>query len=426
MKRMPYVQGLVWAVILFVLPLPLIQTLANGLPAIYNQEALAIQVGSIAYVWFLASIYLSTRPKWLDRLIGLPSIYFIHGMLSIFAIGLAYLHKSGTQSTGLIKLTGDWAFDLFIGLMLYSLIFMAGWLTNHIPLLAQIKRTLEHLFKHELSVWLHRLNLLAVVLVFIHVQLISYITSIHPYMWLFNSYSLLTLILYVGNKIRLAYYVPNGKLTQRRQLADDFYEFTIQLRHPGRLKVQAGDYLFINFPQVPQLKERHPFSVVNNVGTDGKIILAIRGDGDFTRQIQTLPLGTKVTIDGSYGRFDQLIQDHPDTPLVLIGGGSGVVPMLALIDAYPERPITLYYSAHRQSQLIYLTELQTLAAERANFTLYAQEGRFQPTEQLTQLTQPKASVYLISGPYQLGNSWQHALGERQIPRNQIYYEEFSW
>ncbi|WP_225352150.1 hypothetical protein [Secundilactobacillus similis] len=86
--------GLVWAIILFVLPLPLIQTLANGLPAIYNQEALAIQVGSIAYVWFLASIYLSTRPKWLDRLIGLPSIYFIHGMLSIFAIGLATCIKA--------------------------------------------------------------------------------------------------------------------------------------------------------------------------------------------------------------------------------------------------------------------------------------------------------------------------------------------
>lgn len=75
--------GLVWGVVLFVLPLPLIQTLAAGLPSIYASEALAVQVGSIAYVWFLTSIYLATRPHWLDRLIGLPSIYMVHGIAQL-------------------------------------------------------------------------------------------------------------------------------------------------------------------------------------------------------------------------------------------------------------------------------------------------------------------------------------------------------
>ncbi|WP_407887837.1 hypothetical protein [Levilactobacillus sp. N40-8-2] len=136
-------------IVLFVVPLPLIQALALGLPSIYASDALAIQWGSIAYVWFLVAIYLSTRPKWLDRLIGLPSVYFIHGVLSLLAIGLAFLHKEGTHSFGLIRQTGDWAFDLFLGLMVYSLVFMAGWLTSRFGVLRWIKRQLERLFHHE-------------------------------------------------------------------------------------------------------------------------------------------------------------------------------------------------------------------------------------------------------------------------------------
>lgn len=193
LKRLPYLQGLTWLIVLFVVPLPLIQALALGLPSIYASDALAIQWGSIAYVWFLVAIYLSTRPKWLDRLIGLPSVYFIHGVLSLLAIGLAFLHKEGTHSFGLIRQTGDWAFDLFLGLMVYSLVFMAGWLTSRFGVLRWIKRQLERLFHHELSVWLHRLNLVAVALVFIHVQLISYMTAIPSYIWLFNGYTAVAL-----------------------------------------------------------------------------------------------------------------------------------------------------------------------------------------------------------------------------------------
>jgi len=102
LKKHRYSLGLFWLIAIFVLPLPFLQTVTQGLPALYQSELLAIDWGVIAYVWFLLAIYLGTRPKWLDRLVGLPSMYLLHGILSIAAIGLAYLHKSGTQSTGWI------------------------------------------------------------------------------------------------------------------------------------------------------------------------------------------------------------------------------------------------------------------------------------------------------------------------------------
>ena len=55
-KSHNYALGLTWAIILFVIPLPMIQTLAVGLPAAYADEFQAIYFGAIAYAWTLVAI----------------------------------------------------------------------------------------------------------------------------------------------------------------------------------------------------------------------------------------------------------------------------------------------------------------------------------------------------------------------------------
>lgn len=427
LKKIPYVNGLVWLVILTVLPLPLIQTLGNGLPSIYARESLAIQLGSIAYVWFLVAIYLATRPKWLDRLIGLPSVYMIHGLLSMLAVGLAFLHKEQTSSYGLIKQTGDWAFYLFLGLMAYSLIFMAGWLTSRIKPLLQLKRWLEKMFHHELSVWLHRLNLVAVGLVFIHVQLISYINSIPAYMGWFNAYTAIVTALYLYQKLYNYRLRPTGKLIAKEQLAPNFYQFTIQMRHPKLIHVQPGDYVFINFPKQDHLKELHPFSVINEVGTSGKVVLAIRGDGDFTRQIQELPLDVQVGLTGGYGKFDSLLKDNPQAGLVLIAGGTGIAPMVAIMQANVDRQIDLYYSVHNAAELVYRTEFEQLAKQHPNIEVHLQQGRFDVSEIVERETiTGTEKLYLLSGSAAMGYAWRKTILAAGVDPHNVYYEEFSW
>ena len=92
-----------------------------------------------------------------------------------------YLHDQLLKSSGLIELTGEWSMNIFIGVIVYSLVFMAGWLTSRIRILMKIKKILEKIFKHELSMWIHRLNLVAALLAFLHVLLIPYIRSIIPF-----------------------------------------------------------------------------------------------------------------------------------------------------------------------------------------------------------------------------------------------------
>src|SRR5699024_5127402 len=140
---------------------------------------------------------------------------------------------------------------------------------------------------------------------------------------------------------------------------------------------------------------------------------------DFTREIQQLPLGAWIQVDGSYGRFTTFIHDHGSKDLVLVAGGSGIVPMISIITSYPDRPITLYYSAHRQADLVYANDLQQYAATHPKLTLHIQTGRFNSNVEAKHLPQ-KQTIYLLSGPNQLGHAWQQSLKRNNILPNDIY------
>lgn len=428
LKRRRYSFGLFWLISVFLVPLPFIQTLSDGLPPIYQSQFRAIYYGTIAYVWMLLAIYLSTKPKWLDRLVGLPEMYMVHGMISIAAIVLAYLHKEGTTSAGWIKTTGDWAFDLFLGLMVYSLVFLAGWLTNRVGILKQVKTFLESIFKHEFSVWIHRLNIVAVVLVFIHVQLIDYITAIKPFIYLFDVASALVLGFYLFSKFLKPLTYEHGTIVSNKMIAENVQELVIKLSRGSRINLLAGDYVFMAFPDIKGLKEMHPFSIVNDPKDSREITLAIRGDGDFTRFLAQVPNGARVNLDGGFGRYQEFLNDQPnDTNIVIIAGGIGVTPLLSTVSSNPDRKITFFYTARRQEDLLYQDKFAEWQ-NNTNFNGFIQAGRFSDEQVLNSLPQNWShnTVFLISGPSKMMHHWVRVLKRNGAGNGQIYFEEFSW
>ncbi|MCH4009898.1 FAD-binding oxidoreductase [Companilactobacillus sp.] len=424
LQKHRYSLWLFWLIAIFLLPLPFLQTLSAGLPTIYSGESQAIYYGTIAYVWMLFAVYLSTKPKWLDRLIGLPDMYMVHGILAIGAIVLAFLHKENTQSFGWIKTTGDWAFDLFLGLMIYSLIFMAGWLTNRIPILKKIKHTLEIIFRHELSVWVHRLNIVAVVLVFIHVQLISYIVAIKPFIVLFDVVSGLVLLSYLWAKFIAPTTYNNGTLVKNQPISDNIYELAIKLPNHAKIDLQAGDYVFISFPDIKGLKEMHPFSLATNPNTDENIDLLIRGDGDFTKKLQDLPRGTRVLIDGGYGRYQAFLKEQPENSnIVILAGGIGVTPLLSTIAANLNRKMQVFYTAHNPSDLLATNEFSQWS-QLKNFTMHQQVGRYKDDQIFSDLPDnwQQDTIFLISGPSTMMHHYAKSLKRQGASAGSIYYE----
>ena len=421
-----FIFNMIWLIVLLTIPLPLIVTIGNGLPEVFGSRVLAINLGVFAYSWMLSAIFLSSQPKWLDRIIGLPDMYIIHGVTAIFAVIFMYLHDQLLKSSGLISLTGEWAMYIFMAVIIYSLVFMAGWLTSRISILMRIKKMLEKIFKHELSMWIHRLNLVAALLAFLHVLLIPYVRSIAPFTVLVILYTVIAFGAYGHYAYNKYLNVKVGILKNIRKVDSYITEVTITTSKSILRKIEAGDFSFISFPNVKGMKEPHPFSILNIPERDGYVQMSIEGVGDFTKNLPKLEVGEKVNLTRGYGVLSSMIEKSgKNEKFVLIGGGIGVVPLLGLADKFDNKDITFLYTVKKDKKLLYQEKFE-LWNERSNFKSYSQNGRF-TTEQLDKyLPVGEEYNYIIAGPMVMNLVYEKMLKGKGIKKNRIFYEGFNF
>ena len=421
-----FIFNMIWLIVLLTIPLPLIVTIGNGLPEVFESRVLAINLGVFAYSWMLSAIFLSSQPKWLDRIIGLPDMYIIHGVTAIFAVIFMYLHDQLLKSSGLISLTGEWAMYIFMAVIIYSLVFMAGWLTSRISILMRIKKMLEKIFKHELSMWIHRLNLVAALLAFLHVLLIPYVRSIAPFTVLVILYTVIAFGAYGHYAYNKYLNVKVGILKNIRKVDSNITEVTITTSKSILRKIEAGDFSFISFPNVKGMKELHPFSILNIPERDGYVQMSIEGVGDFTKNLPKLEVGEKVNLTRGYGVLSSMIEKSgKNEKFVLIGGGIGVVPLLGLADKFDNKDITFLYTVKKDKKLLYQEKFE-LWNERSNFKSYSQNGRF-TTEQLDKyLPVGEEYNYIIAGPMVMNLAYEKMLKGKGIKKNRIFYEGFNF
>ena len=421
-----FIFNMIWLIVLLTIPLPLIVTIGNGLPEVFGSRVLAINLGVFAYSWMLSAIFLSSQPKWLDRIIGLPDMYIIHGVTAIFAVIFMYLHDQLLKSSGLISLTGEWAMYIFMAVIIYSLVFMAGWLTSRISILMRIKKMLEKIFKHELSMWIHRLNLVAALLAFLHVLLIPYVRSIAPFTVLVILYTVIAFGAYGHYAYNKYLNVKVGILKNIRKVDSNITEVTITTSKSILRKIEAGDFSFISFPNVKGMKEPHPFSILNIPERDGYVQMSIEGVGDFTKNLPKLEVGEKVNLTRGYGVLSSMIEKSGKNEKVgLIGGGIWCVPLLGLADKFDNKDITFLYTVKKDKKLLYQEKFE-LWNERSNFKSYSQNGRF-TTEQLDKyLPVGEEYNYIIAGPMVMNLVYEKMLKGKGIKKNRIFYEGFNF
>lgn len=127
-----------------IFPLPLILLINHTMLTSSINQLFLIDIGVIAYSWWLFEVYLSLRPRWLDQLIGLPALYFVHSFLGIGALLLGFIHWHYLLSMDQwITLSGEAAWYMAFGVALYSIFFMSGWIVDHFKIANDIKRKLQ-------------------------------------------------------------------------------------------------------------------------------------------------------------------------------------------------------------------------------------------------------------------------------------------
>jgi ferredoxin-NADP reductase len=156
-------------------------------------------------------------------------------------------------------------------------------------------------------------------------------------------------------------------------------------------------------------------------------------------------VGSQLQVRAPAGHFHI---DHSEAPVVLIGGGIGITPLLSMLNwclaAQPEREVWLFYGVRNRSELVMQTHLEDLAAQHPNFHLHLcmsdpqvedlgkpssgpvshHHGRVDVTL-LRRLLPLKPYHYYLCGPTPMLHSLVPALEDWGVPDARIHFEAFG-
>jgi predicted ferric reductase len=208
--------------------------------------------------------------------------------------------------------------------------------------------------------------------------------------------------------------------------------------HPG-FHFSPGQFGWLMVWGSPFKITAHPFSFSSSAAAKGgRVEMSIRNLGDFTKEIQRVPVGERVYLDGPYGAFTI---GNPADMHVLIAGGVGVTPMMSMIrtlaDRGDRRPVILLYGSKDLESITFREELEVLEA-RLDLSVvhvlanppagWTGEQGFINAEMFKRHLPPPYSdhEYFICGPGVMMDAIEKALGEMGVPMAKYHSERYSF
>jgi propane monooxygenase reductase subunit len=158
-----------------------------------------------------------------------------------------------------------------------------------------------------------------------------------------------------------------GRVTRVDELTHDIRLLAVDIDKP--LKFYAGQYADISLPSANITRS---FSMASTPTSADKLQFIIKKypDGAFSGLLDDeLTPGTALKLRGPYGTC--MRREDRDGPMILVGGGSGMSPLLSILDDQiangPSRPIYFFYGARTAKDLFYLDRFADLSAQHPEF-----------------------------------------------------------
>jgi ferredoxin-NADP reductase len=155
---------------------------------------------------------------------------------------------------------------------------------------------------------------------------------------------------------------------------------------PGPTPFVPGQHMDVRLVAPDGYEAQRSYSIASAPEQSDAIELAIERlqDGEVSPFFHDeVRVGDEIELRGPIGgHFMWSVDDGG--PLLLVGGGSGVVPLASMIRHHAARasdvPVTLVTSGRTASDLLYLDELRAYAAAQRGFALIATVTREAPAE----------------------------------------------
>ena len=211
-------------------------------------------------------------------------------------------------------------------------------------------------------------------------------------------------------------------------------------RRLDRLPVRAGQFFQWRFLDGAGWTRGNPYSL--SAAPDGRSLrITAEAVGTSSARLATLRPGTKVLVEGPYGRLHAGVRTSEKA--VLIGAGIGITPLRAILEALPASPdgVVVIYRVGSQADIVLGDELLDLARakggrvvavvghrnrERASW-LPVDVGHLTDAEALTRIVPDIAErdVYVCGNP-----AWMDtvitAAHEAGVPDDALHHERFTY
>ncbi len=218
--------------------------------------------------------------------------------------------------------------------------------------------------------------------------------------------------------------------------------YTLQL--PNWMQHRAGQHYDIRLTAADGYQVERSYSIASEPERLGEMDLTIEKieDGEVSPYMHDVVMvGDQVEVRGPIGGyFVWEVSMHE--PLFLIGGGSGVVPLMSMIRhraaAGSTVPTRLLYSARNLDDLIYYNELEKLKTNRDGLEVVYTLTRGHPAdwkgytrridaEMLRQVAAPlgKSLRVYICGPTALVENAANTLVQIGVPASAVKTERFG-
>jgi predicted ferric reductase len=393
-------------------------------------------LGTYLALW---QLLLMARLPWLEHSFGLERMTVLHRWNGYLVLGLlmghgvfqtlGYLLGDGKSVAGQLAdfitsyeglLGAIVALGLFIGVVVMSV---------------TIAR--RHL-AYETWYFIHLYAYLAIALAFSHQVATGVDFAGNP---LFVAYWYALYVATIGSLIGFRVLEPLALYFRHRfrvqsieKEARGVFSIYISGRDLGSLRLEAGQFAIWRFLDGKRWWQAHPFSL-SAIPDGRRLRITIKNIGDFTSGVYALKPGTRVLVDGPFGKFTE----GPAAPKVLlIAGGIGITPIRPLAEemAADGFDVRVLYRAHGEGDLVFKKELDALAAQhgiRVDYLLTQSGGRqsnreswFSPSSMRRLVPDVADRDVYLCGPSGMMKMLQSSLEAVGVPAERIRMEVFRF
>lgn len=381
------------------------------------------------YLGFCAYFVFFLQYLWTAKIKGIESIFpfdirvAIHRSLGFIGLLLLTFHP-------ILILTYYASLDiplhinlpLFLGHLSFFLVLVIGGSTF-----------LGKMFSVKYETWklIHYISFFILTLAFFHALFIgSDLHSIHRKIWIaiWVVHVLLMAVKFV-HKIRL-----NRKIYKVDRVINNNENVTTVIVNK-KSDFKPGQFGFIKLKIEGKWEIWHPFSISSSTA-DNFTSFTIKNLGDFTSKIKNVKPGEKIKVDLPYGGFST--SNYSDNRYTFIAGGVGITPIFSMLssikDSHKEMDITLLYSVHVESDILFRNKLESIFKNNKKWSLKyilasqkewpGEKGILTPDRVKKLTNNTLGGTYFLCGPLAMIVNIKRYLLKSGIAKKKIRVEQF--